>query len=54
LKKWKEEGLKEIYFFIHSNSVSYCPELAQQFLDKITFLKPEIEIKPPSSQGSLF
>ena len=54
LKKWKEEGLKEIYFFVHTPNTSLCPELAIDFAKKMEV--PTIQLPPSdqSIQGSLF
>jgi uncharacterized protein YecE (DUF72 family) len=54
LKKWMEEGLKEIYFFIHTPDKSLCPELANRFLEKMKI--PQVPLPPTDQykQGSLF
>jgi uncharacterized protein YecE (DUF72 family) len=54
LKKWLAEGLKEIYFFVHTPDKSLCPELTNYFSEKMTIapipLPPENNFK----QGNLF
>ena len=54
LKKWLAEGLKEVYFFIHTPDKSLCPELANHFLEKMKI--PAVPLPPTDQykQGSLF
>ncbi len=54
LKKWASEGLKEIYFFIHTENQAYCPELAHYFMGKYNPEKKGAEFKPLPKQGNLF
>ena len=54
LKKWLEEGLKEVYFFVHTPDTSLCPELADYFSEK---MKLKLASLPPTDQfkqGNLF
>jgi uncharacterized protein YecE (DUF72 family) len=54
LKKWLAEGLKEIYFFVHTPDHALCPELANHFLHKMKI--PQVPLPPTDQykQGSLF
>jgi len=35
ISKWKKEGLKELYFFLHQNEEKQSPELAEYFITKL-------------------
>jgi len=55
---WIENGLEEIYFFVHTAETDVCPELANYFIQEFNKksalkLKP-IHIKEQSRQGVLF
>ncbi len=55
LKKWLDEGLKEIYFFVHTPDKSLCPELSDHFSGKMNIQSSSLP--PPTdlyTQGSLF
>lgn len=62
--KWKKEGLKELYFFIHQNHELESPLLSAYFIDKINPMlgldlhipvKPEIDKKKNTKgQSDLF
>lgn len=54
LKKWTAEGLKEIYFFIHTANHAYCPELAHYFIQQYNPRKELTAVKQLPKQGSLF
>ena len=66
IAKWKKEGLKELYFFVHQNHELASPLLSAYFIDKLNKKlgvklhipeKPE-PIKPKTKvtkdQGGLF
>jgi uncharacterized protein YecE (DUF72 family) len=49
ISKWKKEGLKELYFFLHQNEERQSPELAEYFITKLNKkldLKMHIPAKP--------
>jgi len=55
---WAENGLEEIYFFVHTSDKSLCPELANYFIHQFNKkgkikLKP-IAIKQEAKQVSMF
>jgi uncharacterized protein YecE (DUF72 family) len=55
LKKWLSEGLKEVYFFVHTSDVKLCPDLVDYFSKKMEMKIPPLI--PPSDnfkQGNLF
>lgn len=56
LKKWKEEGLQKLYFFVHQNDEVESPLLAKDFIEKLNkALKTNVPvptIKP--GQNNLF
>ena len=61
--KWRKEGLKELYFFIHQNHEEESPLLSAYFIKKINPLldlnlhipvKPAIPHKGSKGQGDLF
>ncbi len=59
LKEWQENGLEELYFFIHTPTKSLCIELASYFNDKMGIPSTFINIEPAKKQdnyiqGSLF
>jgi uncharacterized protein YecE (DUF72 family) len=56
LKKWQTEGLKEIYFFVHTPNKSFCPELADYFARQMGIAPAELPLPPTDQykQGSLF
>lgn len=64
MKYWLENGLQEIYFFMHMPNETYCPELIAYLIDKmnaacgLNIKKPEFiqagPPKPQSTQASLF
>ena len=56
LKKWLAEGLKEVYFFVHTADHSLCPELVDYFSEKMK-IKISTLLPPPGNQfrqGNLF
>ncbi|HSZ26460.1 MAG TPA: DUF72 domain-containing protein [Cytophagaceae bacterium] len=54
LKKWLSEGLKEIYFFIHTPNKALFPELANYFSQKMNKTSIELPFKDQFKQGNLF
>lgn len=50
LKKWKDEGLRKIHFFVHQNEERASPQLAAHFIGK---LNEEIgsDLKIPETQA---
>ncbi len=54
LKKWLAEGLKEVYFFVHTPDTSLCPELANQFSKKMEITTIKLPPSDQSIQGTLF
>jgi uncharacterized protein YecE (DUF72 family) len=54
LKKWLAEGLKEVYFFVHTPDSSLCPELADYFSEKMKLKLPSLPPTDEFKQGSLF
>lgn len=55
---WIENGLEEIYFFVHTPDKSLCPEMANYFIEKFN-KNSLVKIKPVSinksiQQGVLF
>ncbi|MGZ4049202.1 MAG: DUF72 domain-containing protein, partial [Bacteroidia bacterium] len=64
IKKWKKEGLKELYFFIHQNLEVESPLIAEYFIKELNKeLKVDLHVpvrpepakpKAGKGQGSLF
>jgi len=63
MKRWLDQGLEEIYFFMHMHDEIYCPELIAYLIDKMNAacnlqLKKPVFIhagpKTQSTQASLF
>ena len=56
LKKWHEQGLTNIHFFVHQNKEERSPELAAHFIKNINeALGTDLKIpKMPDEQGDLF
>ncbi len=48
LDKWKKEGLKEIYFFVHQNVEKESPLLSAYFIEKLN-KKFKTELKVPET-----
>ncbi|HET9053305.1 MAG TPA: DUF72 domain-containing protein, partial [Cyclobacteriaceae bacterium] len=59
MKKWTDEGIKTVYFFMHQHEELHSPELAKYLIEKMnktigtTLHIPEF-VKLPSKGGSLF
>lgn len=49
LKKWKEQGLQKLYFFVHQNIELESPLLARYFIEKIN-KELNLELKLPNKQ----
>ncbi len=54
MKYWLDNGLEELYFFMHMHDETYSPELTVYLVDKINELCKLDLIKPQFVQGSLF
>jgi uncharacterized protein YecE (DUF72 family) len=54
LKKWLAEGLKEVYFFVHTPDKILCPELANHFLQKMKIAPIKLPPSDGFKQGNLF
>ncbi|RZK11459.1 MAG: DUF72 domain-containing protein [Flavobacterium sp.] len=57
LKKWKEEGLQQLYFFVHQNDEVESPLLATHFIEKLNkALKINVPVpnKKPGQGKDLF
>lgn len=63
IAKWKKEGLKELYFFVHQNVEVESPALSAYFIDTINKklelnlhvpAKPEVKTKTIKGQKALF
>lgn len=48
LDKWKKEGLKEIYFFVHQNVEKESPLLSAYFIEKLN-KKWKVDLKIPET-----
>lgn len=53
IKIWKNEGLKELYFFVHQNLEVESPLLATYFIEKIN-LELGVALKIPNKEVGLF
>lgn len=59
MKKWTDEGIKTVYFFMHQHEEIYSPELAKYLIEKMnqvigTSLQVPEFVKVPAKVGSLF
>lgn len=56
LKKWNEQGLTNIHFFVHQNKEKKSPQLAAHFIKQVNkALGTDLKIpKMPEGQGDLF
>ena len=65
IAKWKKEGLKELYFFVHQNLELESPLLSAYFVEKLNKKlglklhipekpEPKAKVKGSKDQGSLF
>ncbi len=54
LKKWLAEGLKEVYFFVHTPDHALCPELTNYFSHKMKIPTTPLPPADDYKQGSLF
>ena len=54
MKYWLDNGLQELYFFMHMHDEAYSPELTVYFVDEINKVCGMNLIKPQFMQTSLF